>query len=62
MGKVMRVAEEADKEPLGRQVGVDDRGGEESGQGEAVRDALEEDAGGAERGRRDVLSGVAVDL
>lgn len=43
------------------QVCVDDTTGQESGQREAVTDALEEHTGGSERGRGDVLTRLEVD-
>jgi len=59
--EVARAAQDADEDPLGGEVAVDDGGGEQAGKSETVGDALDEDAGGAEGGRGDELAGVEVD-
>lgn len=49
------VAKDSNVEPLGGKVAVDDGGGEETRKSEAVGDALDENTGGTESGRGDVL-------
>jgi hypothetical protein len=60
-GEVVSAAKDTDVNPLGGKVAVDDGGSEKTGKGESVGDALDEDTGGTEGGRGDVLTGEEVD-
>jgi hypothetical protein len=45
LGQVLRPFEEVDKDPFGRDVGVDGTRDEESGEGQSVGDSLDQDSG-----------------
>lgn len=60
-GEVLRVSEEADEDVLGGQVGVEDHGDHQTGEGEAVGDLLHESTSGTESGRGDEGSAEVVD-
>lgn len=58
---MLGVAHDADEDVFGGQVGVEDHGDHQTGQGEAVGDLLHEDTGTAERRAGNVASAVVVD-